>query len=610
MKISIASGKGGTGKTFISTNLAYTFASSGEEVAYLDCDVEAPNGHLFLKPESVRKEEVFLDAPLKVDSEKCTGCGKCSEACTYNAIATINEQAILFPELCHVCGACTIVCPEGAIVEGEKKIGDVIHGESGDIALHYALLKRGEGGMSPRLIQKVKENARREINILDSPPGTACSAVESITGSDLVILVADPTPFGVNDLKLSVDMCRTLGIEPVIIVNRAEYRDGNLKNYCQEAELEIIGEIPDDRRVAEVYSDGGLATAELPEYKSLFKNIAAKIKELIKEERKVKRSISGGYKDKKQINKSVISRPEPGEEKPSELVVISGKGGTGKTSLVASFASLAEDTVIADCDVDAADLHLILRPEVKESGYFSGGVEAVINQDKCIRCGLCYQECRFNAIEKIENEDKTEYRIDPFTCEGCGVCNLVCPRDAVDVEDAINGEWFISKTRFGYMAHAKLGMAEENSGRLVSLTREKEAGIAGKNGLKKAIVDGSPGTGCPVIASLTGSQYALIVTEPTVSGIHDLERILEVTEHFGIQTGVVINKADINLKMTEKIKEHVRNTGNVSYLGDIPYDSKVTEAQMKQQSIIEYDPDCEAAKQIKGIFKLVSEKVK
>ncbi len=602
MKITIASGKGGTGKTFIATNLAYTFDRLGKEVGYLDCDVEEPNGHLFLQPENVEKEEVLLNAPLEIDNEKCTGCGKCAQVCSYNAIAVINEQAMLFNELCHVCGACSIACPEGAIVEGEKKIGDVIHGNSEDIKIHYALLQRGEGGMSPRLIQKVKQYANREFNIFDSPPGTACSAVESVLGSDLVILVADPTPFGVNDLKLSVNMCRTLGIEPVIIVNRAEYRDGSLQDYCKNADLKIIGEIPDDREIAEIYSNGGLVTAESSKYRNLFKEIAHRIEELLLQERVVKKSVQQGYRNKKEIEKSVTSRPEDGGNKPNELVVISGKGGTGKTSLVASFTALAEDAVISDCDVDAADLHLILQPEIIESGYFSGGVEAEINQKECTQCGKCYQECRFEAIKEINEDNNKKYEIDPYACEGCGVCDLVCPFDAVDVEDAINGEWFISETRFGYLTHAKLGMAEENSGRLVSLTRNKESLIASEKGLKKAIVDGSPGTGCPVIASLTGSQYALIVTEPTVSGIHDLERILEVTNHFNIDSGVVINKADINMEMAEKIKKQVNELEHTSYLGEIPYDEQVTEAQMKQQSIIEYAPEAKASEKIKEIF--------
>ncbi|MFW5988037.1 MAG: P-loop NTPase [bacterium] len=469
MDIAIASGKGGTGKTFISTNLAYILDNMQHQVSYLDCDVEEPDGHLFLKMDQKNIEAINLKAPYKADPKKCTGCGKCVEACTYNAIAVMKEKAIIFPELCHICGACNIVCPEDAIIEKEKKIGDVVHGKSNSIDLHYALLERGAGGMTPRLIKKVKAEANSAFNILDAPPGTACSAVETVMDSDLVVLITDPTPFGINDLKLSVQMCRTLGIEPVVIVNRAEYKDESLKNYCQEAELDIIGEIPNDREVAEIYSKGHLVAAESAKYREIFKNMVSKIKELLTKKREVKKELNFVYEKSDEIEKSVTSRPS-GEDKPEELVIISGKGGTGKTSITASFAALANNTVIADCDVDASDLHLIMQPEVQESGYFSGGFKAEIIQNKCVQCSQCYKACRFDAIQKAGKNGKQQYQIDPLACEGCGVCDLVCDYHAIELSDAVNGEWFVSETRFGPMAHAQLGMAEENSGRLVSLT--------------------------------------------------------------------------------------------------------------------------------------------
>lgn len=607
-KITIASGKGGTGKTFISTNLAYTYAGMNREVAYLDCDVEEPDGHLFLKPESKTTEEVKLEAPITVDNQKCTGCGKCAEACTYNAIAVIKEKAMIFPELCHICGGCSIVCPEDAIIKGQKKIGDLIHGKSGNLEIHYALLKRGEGGMSPRLISRVKSFANYNYNFFDSPPGTACPAVETVKDSDLVILVTDPTPFGVNDLKLSVQMCRTLGIEPAVIVNRANYRDGSLMEYCQQAELDVIGEIPDDREVAEVYSEGKLITAESEEYINLFLDLAEKIDKILSETRDVKKEVKPIFANDLNLEKSVVIRSQGGD-KPSELVVISGKGGTGKTSITAAFATLSKDTVISDCDVDASDLPLILQPEIEEKGYFSGGYEVEIDQSKCVSCGRCLEECRFHAVKTTDKAGEIKYYIDTFACEGCGVCNLVCQFDAVTLTDAVNGEWFISKTRAGFMTHARLGMAEENSGRLVSLTRDKAALVASENQFHRALIDGSPGTGCPVIASLTGSDYALIITEPTVSGLHDLERILEVTAHFNIRTGVIVNKFDINKNMTEKIRKKIQKEDNISYLGELPYDDKFTEAQMQQQSIIEYAPDCEVSQKIRDIFERLSEVV-
>ncbi len=270
------------------------------------------------------------------------------------------------------------------------------------------------------------------------------------------------------------------------------------------------------------------------------------------------------------------------EKKPKEIVVISGKGGTGKTSLTACFAALAKRSVISDCDVDAADLHLVLDPEIKERGDFSGGVVAEIDQNKCTRCGKCKEACRFAAIEIKDGR----YYIDPVACEGCGVCKLVCKDSAVMTKPAINGEWYVSETRFGPMAHAKLGIAEENSGRLVTLVRQKAAALVSE-GLNKIISDGAPGTGCPVIASLTGIDYALVVTEPTVSGIHDLKRILDVTRHFRVKSGVVVNKYDLNQQITGQIKS-LAEKYQFNFLGVIPYDKNVTLAQMKKQSLVEY----------------------
>jgi len=604
MNIAISSGKGGTGKTFVSTNIASVLAKKGEKVRYLDCDVEEPNGHLFLKPKIYKEENVTLIAPSGVSEEKCIKCGKCAEACHYNAIAIVNDKVLFFNELCHVCGGCKIVCPVDAIVEKERKIGVIKHGKSGAIDFHYALLETAEGGMSPRLVKRVKECAAEGINILDSSPGTACPVVETVKEADLCVLVTDPTPFGINDLKLAVDMSRNIGQEPVVVVNRAEYYDDKLKDYCRDAKLEIIGEVPDDRRIAETYSVGDIVVEKLPQYRELFEKIAYKMIELAGTERPVKKTKEAKnipVEGKKKLEKAEQYRTPMGVGKPKELVVISGKGGTGKTSIVASFAALAQDVVISDCDVDAADLHLILNPRIRERGDFSGGVKVEIDQDKCTGCGKCEKACQFSAIRKETVDGELRFFVDPVACEGCGVCYLVCEDKAIKIEDAVNGEWFISDTRFGPMSHAKLGVAEENSGRLVTLVRNKAALLAREFGRDKELIDGSPGTGCPVIASLTGSDYALIVTEPTVSGIHDMRRILEVTKHFGVPSGIVVNKYDLNTDMTDKIEQLSRDH-NVEFLGVVPYDKKVTEAQMKKLSVVEFDrgPVTESIEQIWG----------
>ncbi|MBN2546369.1 MAG: P-loop NTPase, partial [Spirochaetes bacterium] len=218
---------------------------------------------------------------------------------------------------------------------------------------------------------------------------------------------------------------------------------------------------------------------------------------------------------------------------------------------------------------------------------------------KCNLCEACFRECRFDAVE-YDNENNT-YKVNTLSCEGCGVCKLVCKQNAVSLISHINGEWYISETRFGPMSHAKLGTAEENSGKLVSLVRNKKNDLAVKYKIKNAIIDGSPGTGCPVIASITGADYAVIVTEPTVSGIHDLLRILDVTEHFKIKSGVIINKYDLNIDKTREIKKIINNE-QIDFLGAIPYDKKITEAQVKGLSIIEFDKDSNITNSIKEIW--------
>ena len=273
-----------------------------------------------------------------------------------------------------------------------------------------------------------------------------------------------------------------------------------------------------------------------------------------------------------------------------EIVVISGKGGTGKTSIVAAFAALAKNAVLADCDVDAADLHLVLEPKVKQTTDFSGGKKASIIAEKCIGCGKCQDMCRFDAIHfngPANNLIANTFTIDPIACEGCKVCVEFCPVDAIEFSNCINGQWFISDTRFGPMVHAKLGIAEENSGKLVSLIRKEAKKIAEENNKDLIIVDGSPGIGCPVIASITGADLVLVVTEPTLSGKHDLDRVSKLTANFGIDTLVCVNKADINLQITGQISEDAPQR-RLKLVGEIPYDEAFTKAQIMKATLVEY----------------------
>ena len=262
-----------------------------------------------------------------------------------------------------------------------------------------------------------------------------------------------------------------------------------------------------------------------------------------------------------------------------EVVILSGKGGTGKTSIVGSLAALAENKVLADCDVDAADLHLILTPSIKEENEFWSGQVAVINEEECTQCGLCQDVCRFDAIK--------DFRVDPISCEGCGFCSHICPVEAIDMKESLSGHWFISDTKYGHLVHARLGIAQENSGKLVALVRQQAKQIAERDGLNYIISDGPPGIGCPVISSLSGANLALLVTEPTLSGIHDLERVLGVCRHFGITALVCINKYDLNEDNTRQIENYCLNQG-VEVAARIPFDNIVTEALVEKLPVVEY----------------------
>lgn len=286
-----------------------------------------------------------------------------------------------------------------------------------------------------------------------------------------------------------------------------------------------------------------------------------------------------------------------------ELVVISGKGGTGKTSIVASFAVLADRCVVADADVDAADLHLVLNPKVIHREKFSGGSRARIMPGHCTACGKCEEICRFDAITfdgPGNGRTGKTYRIDPIACEGCGVCAYFCAENAIEFSPAVNGELFVSETRCGPMVHARLGIAEENSGKLVSLVRTRAKAIAEERNLDFVLIDGSPGIGCPVISSITGADQVLVVTEPTLSGLHDLGRVSDLTRHFGIETLVCINKWDINEDLAFEIETQARQRG-LRVAGRVRYDPAVTTAQIHAQAIVERE--CDAADDVRNLWK-------
>lgn len=269
-----------------------------------------------------------------------------------------------------------------------------------------------------------------------------------------------------------------------------------------------------------------------------------------------------------------------------EIVIISGKGGTGKTSITASFAYLGgKDIIVADCDVDAADMHLLMQPDREISEDFYSGFLAEIDQEKCIKCGKCSEICRWNAIPVIDNK----YVVQPLDCEGCGYCALVCPRDAIAMNEQNVGKWYLSNVKTGTkMVHAKLGIGAENSGKLVAKVKNEAKAIAEREEKEIIIVDGSPGIGCPVVSSLSGASYVVLVTEPSVSGIHDLKRVYELVTKFGIKAGCIINKADINVNKTNDIHKFLEDE-KIDFIASIPYDENFTKAMTMGKTIVEYD---------------------
>ena len=280
MKIAIASGKGGTGKTTVATNLAYVASRNGQGVAYLDCDVEEPHGHIFLKPHISESKPIGNLVP-QVDEAKCIHCGKCGEICQYSAIVCVGEKVLVYPELCHACGGCVLVCPADAITETTREMGKLETGQAGAIQFVQGLLNVGEV-MSPPLIKEVKAAAPEvDLVIIDAPPGTSCPVIESVKDSDFVLLVTEPTPFGLNDLKLAVEMVRALKLPFGVVINRADIGDRQTQAYCRSNRIEILAEIPDDRKIAEAYSRGEMICDALSDYTPLLTGLLKRITEMV-----------------------------------------------------------------------------------------------------------------------------------------------------------------------------------------------------------------------------------------------------------------------------------------------------------------------------------------
>ena len=599
MIITVASGKGGTGKTTFAVNLAYALADRGKKVCLLDCDIEEPNDHLFVKPDFSEESDVTVLKPIWTE-KKCTGCGKCAEACNYNAIAVVKGKVLIFNELCHSCGACTFVCPEDALREEPVSIGKVqASPENKPFYFAHGLLNIGEA-LAPNVVQAVKSHMDPEaVNILDASPGTACPVVKALEGADVAVLLTEPTPFGLNDLKLAAAMTLEMDIPTGIVVNRSDGKDRIIADWAEAVGVPIVGQIPFERKYAETYSSGSILVEWHDELRAnllgIYENLCA-----------LRGTDVARIPEMDRID-TAADRPEPfpvaNADEYREVTVISGKGGTGKTTVTASFAVLAEAQILADNDVDAADLHLLLTPLVREAHPFVGGTKATVDSGKCIGCGKCAEACHCDSFrfDGPANDlvEKT-WRIDPLACEGCGLCPRVCPVDAIRTEKAVTGDWYVSGTDYGPMVHARLGIAEENSGRLVAQVRNRAGELATELRAERILGDGPPGTGCPVIASVSGCDLVLIVTEPTVSGVHDMERVLALAAHFQVPALVIINKADLNTEQAARIDE-IAEKYDSRVIARIPFDRAVNDALMAGKTVIQHGESA-AADAIRGAW--------
>jgi MinD superfamily P-loop ATPase len=592
--ITVASGKGGTGKTTFAVNLAYALSQRGERVRLLDCDVEEPNDHLFVKPEFTEESDVNVLKPVWAAAQ-CTGCGACAEACNYNAIAVVKGKVLIFNELCHSCGACAYVCPANALSERPACIGKVeVARRPTPFFFAHGRLNIGEA-LAPSVVQAVKTHIDpAAINILDASPGTACPVVKALNGADVAVLVTEPTPFGLNDLKLAVAMTLQMGIPTGIVVNRSDGDDDMIAEWAAAVGVPILGRIPFKRTYAETYSSGDILVDRHAELRANLLGIHERLRALpgtpVAPVPEPARIGAVAAEDAQPFPVGLASEYR-------ELTVISGKGGTGKTTVTASFAVLAKRQVLADNDVDAADLHLLLTPRVREVHAFIGGTKATVDPAQCIGCGKCAEACHFGSFhfDGPANDlvGKT-WRIDPLACEGCGLCPRVCPVNAIEAHAAVTGDWYVSATDYGPMVHARLGIAEENSGRLVTQVRNRAGRLAVELRAERILGDGPPGTGCPVIASVSGCDLVLIVTEPTVSGVHDMERVLALAAHFGLPALVIINKADLNNEQAARI-EAIAAQQNSRVIARIPFDKAVNDALIAGRTVVDYGDGAAAA---------------
>jgi MinD superfamily P-loop ATPase len=492
-------------------------------------------------------------------------------------MAALESGVLVFNELCHSCGACLAACPEGALAWGSHTLGKVRSGvyRIGAAERPFAdgELATGQVRASAVIAQVKSATGDAAHAVLDCPPGCSCAVAEAVRGADLCVLVTEPTPFGLSDLQKAIGLVRHLRIPHAVILNRSDLAGTDVRGFCRERRIPIVLEIGYDSDLARACAEGRLVFTESSRYQEAFGRLAEEIRNGMLDLARLEPSTDAPVLFAREAEPAA---ERPGDEAPLQVAIVSGKGGTGKTSLAASLAALAQDQAVADCDVDAANLHLLLKPCDESRVPFSGSHLAIVDAERCRGCGVCENECRFDAITLAP-----QATMDPLRCEGCGLCALVCPLAGTEemplqIVPRLSGYAYGGRTAHGPMGRGELLAGGEASGKLVTLVRQLTEGQAAEVGARQILVDASPGMGCPVNASLTGCDLAIAVTEPSRSALHDLERVLDLAQWFRVPACVVINKADVCPAMAEEIRSACGARG-VEVLGEVPFDRRVPE---------------------------------
>ena len=598
MKVAVLSGKGGTGKTFVSVNLA---VAAGTAI-YIDCDVEAPNGRLFLNPYIEHTVSVSKMIP-KVDPQKCNGCRKCVELCEFHALVYMRNRPKVFSDVCHSCGGCTLVCPTQAITEETYPIGRIEEGvyqNNKKIQVITGIQNEGIASGVPIIQRCIQfpQAVTEELVVIDCPPGSACSVMESIADVDFCILVIEPTAFGFHNFQMVYELVKLLGRKMGVIINKAEEPYHPLEKFLEEQNITVLQYIPYSMELAASITAGNVIVENNQLIFRQFREILQTIQELISKdiddivsENQVKIEKDDLLseellEDRKEVVKEdikediVVDNAIEEGIKGKQILVLSGKGGTGKTTTACALAQILQAKYVADCDVDAPNFHLVSSINIAPiKKAFLGGRKAVIDYGKCTNCGICMKHCKFGAIQGNT--------INNYACEGCGVCAYTCPVEAVTLEEDVAGELALyhSKTVF---STAKLKMGRGNSGKLV--TEVKNTLREYNQGDQVAIIDGSPGIGCPVIASMKGVDMVLIVTEPSLSGQSDLKRLIHTACIFQVPVAVCINKYDVNLEQTKYIRLFCQEN-SIPIVGEVPYNKAVSKMINKGCSVMELKND-------------------